>query len=427
VTGPVPPASPARPGADARAHARSTTAQFGRWRWVLRSVARWLRDRATPAGRRALRSRRERYGHADPIRESPTRRRRAGETRPTIGWVAPVGDPFTARYRVTNLAAALTDRGVRAAVIRSDRFDAGRLQGCDTVVLCRTGWDANVARQVRRLRAWGTRIVFDIDDLLFDPTLLAQTVPAAGGEAARLDLITRLRQTLDAADLVTVSTEPLEEAIAALGRPVARIPNSLGRDVLDRFHVPRVVASAPSASGVRLCYAAGTASHDADLAAIAPALARVMAAHAGVELHLVGPVRVPDTLARPAVIRHPLLPYEELLALLVTMDVVLAPLDVDSPFAQAKSELKVFEAALVGVPTIASPTRPYAAAIDDGRNGLLAVGVDGWQRALEVLVTDHDLRHRLGEEAQRTIVPRFRASTVAEHAARVLLPTARQP
>ena len=59
-------------------------------------------------------------------------------------------------------------------------------------------------------------------------------------------------------------------------------------------------------------------------------------------------------------------------------DINLAPLEVGNSFCEAKSELKFFDAALVDVPTVASPTGPFRRAIDRGRTGFLATSGDDW-------------------------------------------------
>ena len=82
-------------------------------------------------------------------------------------------------------------------------------------------------------------------------------------------------------------------------------------------------------------------------------------------------------------------------------DINLAPLEPGNPFCEAKSELKFFEAAIVGVPTIASATEPFAAAIEDGVSGLLATDTQGWRRALDLLVTSEDRRRAIGAIAAR--------------------------
>jgi hypothetical protein len=101
--------------------------------------------------------------------------------------------------------------------------------------------------------------------------------------------------------------------------------------------------------------------------------------------------------------RAPFVAWQELPNLVAQVDVNLAPLEVENPFCQAKSEIKYTEAALVGVPTIASPTEAFSYAIRPGETGLLAGGMDAWVESLARLIDDPDERSRLGENARRAV------------------------
>ncbi len=401
-------------------------------RRLLRASVRLLVRTASPRAGREARGRRDRYGHADTavalaeasaVRSTGALRR---EKEPDhVGWVASVGDPFTTRYRVSNLAAALHRHGIRSTVLPSDGFDASRLEACGTVVLCRVAWDDAVAAEVARLRESGTRVVFDVDDLVFDPSRVGLTSPGPTQVAPRRHLFGRYRQTLLDADAVTVSTAPLRDEVAALGRPVAVVPNNLGLDVLERWGEATVARARRDARGsgdatVRIAYLSGTATHVQDVREMARALAGVLRARPEAELHVVGPVELPPDLDGLRVVRHPLQRYHDLFGLLATMDVNLAPLELENDFTDGKSELKVFEAALLGVPTVASPTRPYAAAIDHGRTGMLAATGEEWAAVLTTLVGDAGLRDALGRAARADLVPRFAAGAVAGVSARLL-------
>ena len=81
------------------------------------------------------------------------------------------------------------------------------------------------------------------------------------------------------------------------------------------------------------------------------------------------------------------------------LDINLAPLEVGNPFCEAKSELKFFDAALVNVPTVASPTGPFRRAIDHGRTGILAASADDWYIYVKKLAEDPALREQLGRNA----------------------------
>ena len=100
-------------------------------------------------------------------------------------------------------------------------------------------------------------------------------------------------------------------------------------------------------------------------------------------------------------------PLAELPEEVARFDVDLAPLEIGNRFCEAKSELKFFEAALAGVPTIASPTGPYRRAIEHGKTGFLAASADDWYRDLRMLIEDPALRDRVGRAAYHEALARF--------------------
>ncbi len=104
---------------------------------------------------------------------------------------------------------------------------------------------------------------------------------------------------------------------------------------------------------------------------------------------------------------HDIVPLSQLPEKIARFDVNIAPLEVGNPFCEAKSELKFFEAALVDVPTVASPTGPFRRAIRDGETGFLAKSPDEWHTALLQLVDDSILRRRIARAAHNDVLWRY--------------------
>ena len=92
---------------------------------------------------------------------------------------------------------------------------------------------------------------------------------------------------------------------------------------------------------------------------------------------------------------------------LARFTVNLAPLETGNPFCEAKSELKFFEAALVEVPTIATPTETYRAAIRNSVTGLLAQNEQEWYHAIDSLLKDGRTRAQLGQAAYHEVLWRY--------------------
>ncbi|MBW8742019.1 MAG: hypothetical protein JF623_05200, partial [Acidobacteria bacterium] len=116
------------------------------------------------------------------------------------------------RYRCRNQCEALAHAGLDCDVVLERETDLDAALGrYRCVVLHHVAWTPKVERFVARARRHGTPVLFDVDDLVFEPA-------AAWLPTDRLDAAARrhfdaevaaLRSTLAASDGVLVSTEPL--------------------------------------------------------------------------------------------------------------------------------------------------------------------------------------------------------------------------
>src|SRR5438046_4779888 len=92
---------------------------------------------------------------------------------PRLAYYYTEPDTSTFRYRVFNMIEALSSAAPAAsaawftAADRSNAVDAVAL--ADVLIVCRAPYTAHVAAVITRARASQTRILFDIDDLVFDP------------------------------------------------------------------------------------------------------------------------------------------------------------------------------------------------------------------------------------------------------------------
>ncbi len=322
------------------------------------------------------------------------------------------------RYRGFLAKEALESVGVHADVhMYRDAEVPRKARSADAVVLYRVPATEQVLDLVNmiRQRPEPVPVLFDIDDLIFDPSIRTQLDPMLT-KVAGLDLdlywqgIRRYRTTLEAADAYIGSTAMLCEQVTELtGIPAHRWYNGVGRQVarISDFELYRPRASGP----VRMGYLSGTNTHNEDWAFVEPAIAQVLRRRPEVELWI-GGLLDPSSALREfgdRIRRLPLKPWPELPGVLRDLDINLAPLEPNKSFNEAKSAIKWLEAALTRTPTVASPTLPFREAITHGSTGLLAQTVDDWVEALLQLTDDALLRHRIGhaarEQAQLTLSP----------------------
>jgi glycosyltransferase involved in cell wall biosynthesis len=321
------------------------------------------------------------------------------------------------RYRVFNRAEELREAGYSVHVMpfaRLDELARCRLRAAALVLFrAEYDWLAGIAGALAYARAAGMRIVYDIDDLVFDPDLAAciDGLSAMGPHQRRqfLAAMARRRRLMRECDLVTASTAPLARAAAALGRPSAVIPNSLNRPQL-ALAAELVSARAAAADGiVRIGYFSGTRTHQRDFAVCEPALLDSVGRHPEVRVRIVGHLELGAAWRRfgERLERIGLLSPPDLLRAIAGTDINLAPLEIGNPFCEAKSELKFFEAAIVGVPTVASATEPMLAAIEHEISGFLARDETEWGQALTLLVGSAAVRARVGEAARQRAIAAF--------------------
>ncbi len=326
------------------------------------------------------------------------------------------------RYRAWLPAEALALHGVAASVVHYRDPEAARLaETADAVVFYRVPATVQVLEMIAaiRLRPEPVPVLFDVDDLIFDPDLRSEIPAMKLLDEADAELwiegVRRYRTTMEACDFFVGSTEELcRYATAVTGMPSARFPNGAGLLLSQASDVALRRARRPGP--LRIGYLSGTTTHDHDWLEVEDAVVETMRRRTDIELWLGGHINPSSRIGAVADrVRYlPMMPWHELPDVLRDLDVNLAPLEPVGRFNEAKSAIKWLEAALVATPTIASPTQPFREAIVPGVNGLLAATHEDWLGGLELLLTDPLARRRLASRARRDALLRYSAHRQAE-------------
>ena len=330
------------------------------------------------------------------------------------------------RYRVYNLVEGLEARGYRADSLDFSRcgeiVDRGMTP--KVVVFFRAPFDPSkrIVEVLEYCRVHHIKTVFDIDDYVFEPAIIDEIAGVAALNAQqRAEYewgVRAYRSLLFSCDIATTTTAFLRDRLVELGREAYVVPNSLNEaqrtlaaELLSKKANARVRADV-----VRICYFSGSKTHARDFAQCQDALQEVMRRYPSTVFRLVGLLELDDSWIPLAerIERSGFMPALDMLRSLADCDINLAPLEEGDVFCEGKSELKFFEAALVEVPTIASRTSTYAAAINDGVNGFLASTPEEWQAKLDKLVASADLRGAVGQAARNETLSSFSNSVAAE-------------
>ena len=320
---------------------------------------------------------------------------------PRAAYFYSVPDTSTFRYRAYNIVQSLAaGRGASASwFTAADLPQIGRvLEACDVLILCRNAlYDDGIARLAAQARARGRRILFDCDDLVFDPAFAHLLVDTLGADKANPEVwnywfgyIGRVGATYGLCDGALVTNSFLAgHAAAWSGKPVRVIPNYLNReqqDISGRVWQAKVANRWARDGRLHLGYFSGSPSHNRDFALVAPVIARLMDADPKLWFRGVGFLEPGPDLARHAarIESIPLQDFVNLQREIGAVEINIAPL-MDNPFTNCKSELKWFEAAVAGALTIASPTFTFRNIIQQGSNGWLAESY-AWEAVLADVV-----------------------------------------
>ena len=337
-------------------------------------------------------------------------------------------DGASLRYRVWTLARALEAAGMESEVLaHSDVRAPAAAEHCDLLILHRAPFSRIVRRAVEIARRRGVPVVFSADDLVFRHEDLLDA-PALDHLSPQVVLgyrtsVEAYARSLAASDAFLGSTEGVAVAAESLGIPALVVRNGIDPALIAVSREARARRSLRALGGPRrMGFFSGTDTHDADLESIAPALANALARLPDARLVLAGPLRCPEVLERfrARIECRPLVPWSELPASLADLDVALAPLDLGRRFNLAKSGIKLLEAALVDVPTVASPSPPFQQASAEGALGWLADGASAWEEAVVRLLSDDDLARHLGRSARHWVERRYGATCVADEAVKAI-------
>lgn len=296
-------------------------------------------------------------------------------------------------------------------------FAQTHLKDHDVAVFCRP-FDQALARAVAAYVRAGIPVIVDIDDLFH---AIPPHSPAYGrvgpGNPAALKL---LEQSIAAANVVTVATPGLADAYRPLAQSIAILPSAWSRAQWEQGGIsstsglpPFAVEDLPPSplagegrgegkdgnhTGTVLGWA-GTTTHRVDIQEMRVGVLRALEQRPQARLVIIGDpgvYQVFKTLPAAQCTYRPGVPFAQYPKLLAEFDILLAPLE-DNAFNRAKSDLKLLEAGICGIPWVASPLPAYR---DWGVGGLFAATPDEWEQALLRLMDDADLRRRLGAEGR---------------------------
>ncbi|MCL2389235.1 MAG: methyltransferase domain-containing protein [Elusimicrobia bacterium] len=284
------------------------------------------------------------------------------------------------RYRVYNIYQHLQKSAKwKAFYFYESEADVVKeyLNLADIFIIHRYRWTFKLEEIYHAVKGFGIPVACDTDDLVYDldyaPAFITTLNEAENEHSynSHFQYIGRQAVSMQKGQRFIATNGYLAEQIRAkFNRPVYVIPNSLNSEQISASQ------NAPKKENndFVMGYFSGSPTHYNDFCTIAPEIANFLEIYGNAKLLVAGYMKIPDVLRKfvknGQIQTEKFTNFKKLQSLIASVDVNLIPL-VDNVFTNCKSELKFFEAAVVSVPSIATPVYVYKNCITDGENGFL--------------------------------------------------------
>jgi glycosyltransferase involved in cell wall biosynthesis len=330
------------------------------------------------------------------------------------------GEPNTAghHYRVerTSLAIQSVNLFGRILTISDNTLDGTEIQEGVTryIFIWRLRKSFIQDSFLSKALALNIPIFYDIDDYMFEPSLVDQDQIDAIrylqlNKSEIRAFYSDIRSAIQQADYAISPTIYLNRRLAQLSKPTHVIPNTYSVDVYSLSRHYAFLRQFSENDIFRIGYISGSATHQKDFSYCAKALEQILSKYPNARLVLYRDAQshrpfldldeFPGLLKHSQQIEHRDSVYiHDLPIEISSLDLNIAPLELNE-FCHSKSELKYFEAAICGVATIASPTETYKSCIKHGYNGFLAETESDWVKTISLLIDHPHVRESVAAAA----------------------------
>jgi SAM-dependent methyltransferase/glycosyltransferase involved in cell wall biosynthesis len=318
------------------------------------------------------------------------------------------------RYRVNNMITVLRLEGYKVAELPFFLLLDIKLKKLipKIVVFFRTPYSQFVDEYFQYAKSVGIKNYYDIDDLVFDDNLkyfhrAYNTLSAEDKKNYNEDVI-QYCNFLKKCDSGIFPTDPLMREAKKILKECWVIPNTWNNYQL-KISQSVISSKKINSSNKIIGYFSGSSTHDIDFLESESAILRIMKEYKNVTLRIVGELKLNEkfNVFSKRIERIQFVNYTEMLKLVSECWINIAPLELNNIFNECKSELKWFEAAIVKVPTIASPTEPYKNLIKNGINGFLASSEEQWYNYLKILLNNINEYNKIKNSAYEDALKKF--------------------
>ena len=314
--------------------------------------------------------------------------------------------PQCTRYRVLNKQEYLENHGYKVKVVNLSDFQMKDIRFASTIIVYRAPYSAMLDDMVELAHQKGTKVYFDIDDLVIDTKYTDQLAYVRGlsrDEKANYDSgVINYGKMLQLCDGAITSTARLVKELSSYTPQVMLERNIASKKLIEISK--KASNKFTDSTKVKIGYFSGSISHNENFNLIKYDILKILKEYSNVELHLVGYLDIPEEfeVVKNQLVFHEYVDWQELPTLISEVDINLAPLTTNI-FNEAKSEIKWLEAALVKTPTVASDIGAFRDIIKNDITGFLCKDNE-WFEKLKMCIENRSLCNKVAENAYFDVI-----------------------
>ncbi|ANP75033.1 glycosyl transferase family 1 [Vibrio crassostreae 9CS106] len=326
------------------------------------------------------------------------------------------------RYRIDQKVEQLESQGKTVTTLDWMVLEENQnlLAMHDVVIFYRVPAVPHVLKAMAQINANGKASFYEIDDLLFEESYPASLDSYGGGVG--LNTYIELRKSMAsfnaAASFCRFGISSTKLLCTKLAELVKSKQCLLHRNGLDQLNSFRTLDKSHKDT-VDIFYGSGTLAHNTDFIEQAlPALESVLTKYLHARLIIAGHLQLPVDFVRKFKEQIQQIPtvknVKAYWSFLERADINLAVLN-DDEINGCKSELKWFEAACFGIPSVVSTTSNYRDVVRHGEDGFVVANFQDWVGALEVLIEDITVRKAIADSALNRVKTEYSVEALGQN------------
>jgi glycosyltransferase involved in cell wall biosynthesis len=260
----------------------------------------------------------------------------------------------------------------------------------------------------KKMKDNGVKLIYELDDYVHKTDINSPTNYHYGKNVKRPEDTANVHKMLvefyKMCDAITVTTEPLRQKLLPYNKNIFVVPNSF---ILDDWKIKKQAHNT-----INILWS-GSSTHQSDIIEASDAVKAILRKYDNTKLILAGWdcgnvfLDVPE---ERKIIYQWSSNIREISKFYKLADIGIAPIK-ENEFNECKSINKFVEYSLCGIPTVASKFGPYLGINDEVDGFIVKNRYDKWFKAIEKIVLDNELRHRLAENAKSRCEKEFNIET----------------